>query len=142
MTLFVASNLTAQTTTSCNPANCKKTNLDATSGNALINLMTAISNGTYVNQVTSSKEEKPNCNPKAYKKAKTGEAKLVSILVEEGKSYTMNPTTAQAAKGSLNCDPALCEKICAGNPNCSPKDCAKACSKKTDASVDKETTKL
>ena len=145
MALFVASTLSAQTATSCNPANCKKTSQCTTSGNALINLMTAISNGTYVNQVSSSEEtaaKKPNCDPKACSKAKNGEARLVATSVEERKSYTINPASVASKKSSLICDPVLCEKICAGIPNCSPNDCGKVCAKKVDDSGIKGTIKL
>ena len=141
MALFVASTLTAQTTTSCNPANCKKASQCTTSGNALINLMAAISSGQYAT-TTETTTKKPNCNPKACSKAQKGSARLVATSMEEGASYTMNPTAISTKKEVANCDPALCAKICAGIPNCSPKDCAKACAKKAGLSGEKATTKL
>ena len=139
MALFVAANLSAQVKASCNPANCKKTAQEATSGNAFIDLMVAVSNGTYMNEETDTK--KPNCKPSACKKAKTAEAKMVATTVEEGKTYAMNPIAVNKAP-TAKCDPALCKKICASNPNCSPKDCAKVCAKKAKVSEEEETTKL
>jgi len=103
--------------------------------------MAAISNGTLSCNPADCKK-KPNCDPKACNKLKTGEARLVSTSIKEGKSYSMNPASIATLKGLVKCDPALCKKICAGKPNCSPKDCAKVCSGKAAVAEDESTTKL
>jgi len=143
--LFFATGLSAQTITSCNPANCKKATKTASSGSATFNLVAATSNGAMSCNPANCKKKcanKPNCDPKACNKLKTGEARLVSNSVEEGKRYSTNPAAIATLKGSVTCNPALCKKICAGKPNCSPKDCAKAGAGKAATTVDEGTTKL
>ena len=122
MALFIAASVSAQVTTSCNPAACKKTAKKVTSGNTLIDLMVTVANAPFSN--TEGENKRPACNPAACKKSEIGTTKMVSTTTAASTTYTVNPVSTSTVK-TVKCDPALCKKNCAGNPNCSPKDCAK-----------------